>query len=210
MGRYSSDSGSATFTPAPPGTHVARCIRLIDLGTQHSEYKGKPTRRNQLLITWELPNETVETEKGIIPLTASRFYTNSLGEKANLRQDLETWRGRGFTEAELQKFDLESVLGAPCMLTVVSGENGKTKVAGVTGLPKNIECPKQVNELFSFWLDEEFDHNKFQLISEGIQNIIKKSEEWGEIQNGNDMAGSRKNPDTRTPSDDWDDNNPPF
>lgn len=209
MGRYSSDSGSATFTPAPPGTHIARCFRIVDLGTQHSEYKGKPTRRNQVLITWELPNETIETESGERPITASRFYTNSLGEKANLRQDLEAWRGRGFTDAELQKFDLETVLGVPCMLTVVAGENGKTKVAGVTGLPKNTQCPEQINESFSFWLDEEFDYTKFEQLSEGVQGIIKKSEEWAEIQTGNDIGGERRT-ENRTPPDEWNDENPPF
>lgn len=206
MGRYSSEP-EGNFTPAPVGTHVARCFRIVDLGTQHGEYNGKPTRRNQVLITWELPHETDSDGR---PLIASRFYTNSLGERASLRQDLEAWRGRGFSESELQRFDLETVLGVPCMLTVIAKDNGKTKVDRVTGLPKNTACPQQVNESFSFWLDEGFDYTKFEQLSDGIQNIIKKSEEWGEIQNGNDMSGSRKNPEPRTPSDEWDDSAPPF
>lgn len=207
MGRYASEP-EGNFTPAPVGTHVARCFRIVDLGTQHGEYKGNPTRRNQIVISWELPEETIETDKGTIPLTASRFYTNSLSEKASLRQDLEAWRGRGFTDAELQKFDLESILGQPCMLTIISNDNGKTKVAGVTGLPKNMKCPEAVNPPFTFWLDEQLDHNKFDQISEGIQGIIKKSEEWKEIQGGNDISISR--PPRTSPSEEWDDANPPF
>lgn len=210
MGRYASDTGSTGYTPAPVGTHVARCIRIIDLGTQHGEWNGKPTKRNQVLVVWELPHETVETQDGERPIEASRFYTNSLGERASLRQDLEAWRGRGFTETELQRFDLESVLGVPCMLTVIAKDNGKTKVDRVTGLPKNTTCPPQVNESFSFWLDEEFDYGKFESLSEGIQGIIKRSDEWKEIQDGHDMSGNREPQPRQRPPDDWDEENPPF
>ncbi len=186
MGRYASDTGGGTFTPVPLGTHVARCFSIIDLGTQHGEYKGKPTRRNQILVTWELPNELVEYEGQEKPMIASRFYTNSLGEKANLRADLEAWRGQAFTEAELDKFDLHNILGKPCMLIVIGGENGKTKVAGVAALPRGTVCPEQVNKNFTFWLDDNTDieNGKFDEISDGIQKIIKKSEEWGDIQYG--------------------------
>lgn len=185
MGRYASDSGTATFTPAPVGTHVARCFRIVDLGTQHGEYAGKPTRRNQVLVSWELPEETVEIDGEERPIIASRFYTNSLSEKANLRQDLEAWRGRTFTEAELDRFDLESIIGKPCLLTIVSkGEGGKTKVAGVSGLPKNMQCPPEVNKPFTLWLDEDFDMEKFEALSDGIKKIVEKSEEWYYLQNG--------------------------
>ena len=186
MGRYSTDTGSATFTPAPVGTHVARCFRIIDLGTQHGEYKGNPTRRNQILVSWELPNELIEIEGKEVPTVTSRFYTNSLGEKANLRADLEAWRGQAFTQTELEKFDLHNILGKPCMLIIVGGEGDKTKVAGVAALPKGTNCPEQVNPNFTFWLDDDTDieNGKFDQISEGIQKIIKKSEEWATIQNG--------------------------
>jgi hypothetical protein len=183
MGRYASDAGGGNFTPAPVGTHVARCVRLVDLGTQHGEYKGEPTRRNQVLVTWELPDEMIEIDGKEIPVTTSRFYTNSLGEKANLRRDLEGWRGRAFTEDELKKFDLMNILGKPCMITIVGGENGKTKVASVSGLPKRTECPDQINELFSFWLDE-FDQEKFDSLSDGIKKIVEKSEEYRYMMDG--------------------------
>lgn len=183
MGRYASDSGGGNFTPAPAGTHVARCFRIIDLGTQHGEYKGQPTRRSQVLVSWELPNETIEIENELRPVTTSKFYTNSLGEKANLRKDLETWRGRAFTDDELRKFDLENVVGIPCMLTIISGDNGKTKVAGVSGLPRGTECPPQVNDSFTFWLDE-WDDDKFAEVSDGVKAIIQKSEEYPQIMSG--------------------------
>lgn len=206
MGRYSSDTGSATFTPAPVGTHVARCFRIIDLGTQHGEYMGNPTRRNQVLVSWELPNEIIEVDGKSVPLVASRFYTNSLGEKANLRADLEAWRGQAFTQSELEKFDLHNILGKPCMLIVIGKEGDKTKVAGVAALPKGTVCPEQVNPNFTFWLDDNSDieNGKFDQISEGIQKIIKKSEEWQSIQNGGRNPNPVGPPPSYTSSDDDD------
>ncbi len=204
MGRYSSDSGGGSFTPAPVGTHVARCVKLIDLGTQHGEYKGQPTRRNQVLVVWELPDETIEIEGEQKPITTSRFYTNSLGEKANLRHDLESWRGRMFTDDELRQFDLETILGVPCLLTIVSGENGKTKVASVSGMAKGMVCPDQVNKSFSFWLDE-FDQEKFDDLSDGIKKIVEKSEEYYFIANGDPLDKAIP---PVPPSDDYDDRVP--
>jgi hypothetical protein len=182
MGRYASEPESL-YTPAPAGTHVARCFRIVDIGTHSSEYQGKPTRRNQIIIAWELPNETIKTEDGAKPIVASRFYTNSLSEKASLRQDLESWRGRGFSADELHRFDLENILGKPCLLTIVGGENGKTKIANVSGLPKGMDCPEQVNESFTFWLDD-FSEEKFSTLTEGLQKLVKQSEEYPQIMNG--------------------------
>lgn len=183
MGLYSSDSGGSNYTPAPVGTHVARCFRIIDIGTQHGEYKGQPTRRAQIIVAWELPNEMIETPEGSKPVITSRFYTNSLGEKANLRHDLEAWRGRAFSREELQRFDLRGIVGKPCMLTIVGGDNDRTKVAAVSGLPRGMECPPQVNPSFTFSLDD-FTKESFEALTEGIQNLIKKSEEYPQIIKG--------------------------
>jgi len=158
-------------------------VKLIDLGTQHGEYQGQPTRRNQVLVVWELPEEMITINGEDKPVTTSRFYTNSLSEKANLRADLESWRGRGFTEPELDRFDLQSVLGKPCMLNIIDKGNNKTKVASIMPMPKNMVCPPQVNESVAFWL-EEFDDQVFDSLSDGIKKIIEKSEEYPQIANG--------------------------
>jgi len=179
MGRYASDTGGSDFKQPPAGNHVGRCIKLTDLGTHHGEYEGKPTIRNQVLITWELPMETVEIDGQAKPLIVSRFYTNSLGEKANLRKDLESWRSRPFTPEELGKFDIMKILGAPCMLSVVHNEKGKAKVVNVNAMPKGMECPPAFNPLSSFWLDE-YDDNAFAALSDGIKDIIVKSDEYKE------------------------------
>lgn len=180
MGRFAQDSGGGDFQHAPVGTHAARCVKLIDLGTQEGEYQGKPTLRNQVLVMFELPNEMMDTDPPK-PFIVSTFYTNSLGEKANLRKDLMTWRGRDFTPEELQRFDLQAVLGAPCLLSVVPKGPGKdgVKIAGVMKLPKGQEIPPAHNEPSAFWLDD-FNAAAFESLSEGIKKIIVKSPEYQE------------------------------
>ena len=184
MGRHASDKGGGDFTPAPVGTHIARCYKIIDIGTQHGEYNGQPRVRNQVLVFWELPTELFEHDGESKPFTISKFYTNSLNEKANLRIDLQSWRGKAFTEEELQGFDLENIVGKPCMVTVIAGKKqGRVEVSNVTGLPKGFECPPQVNPSEVFWI-EEWNQKKFDDLSKGIQDLIKKSDEYQALQNG--------------------------
>jgi hypothetical protein len=175
MGRFAQEgNGGGDFEAAPVGNHAARCIRIIDLGTQTGEYQGKTTRRNQVMVMWELPDEPMADGK---PFTVSRFYTNSLHEKSTLRADLISWRGRDFTGEELQRFDLQSILGAPCLVNVVHSESGKAKVTSVAKLPKGMTISGAVNPPMAFWLDE-FDAEVFESLGKGLQAIIAKSPEY--------------------------------
>lgn len=184
MGRYASDTGGGDFQPAPEGTHVARCIELIDIGTHHGEYQGEPTVRNQVIVRWELPNETIEIDGKPQPMLVSKFYTNSLGEKANLRADLTAWRGRAFTPEELMKFDLAAILGKPCLLTIVHNEKKKAKVTAVSGLAKGMTCPPSANPEKAFWIDEwngDIHGEPFASLPKGFRELIMQSDEYKEM-----------------------------
>ena len=172
------DNGGGDFEQPPAGTTVGRCIQIIDLGTQRGEYQGKANVRRQNIIGWELPNDLQSDGdyKGK-PFRVSRFYTASLGKKANLRRDLEQWRGREFTEQELQGFDPQNILGKCCLLALTPNEKGKIKVTGVMALPKGMEVPGQVNPNLFFSLDA-FDRKVFDSLSEGLRKIIEVSPEY--------------------------------
>ena len=170
------ESGGGNFKQAPTGSHVGRCIKIIDLGTQANDAYPENGPKHQFLMMWELPNETFDVEGLQKPYTVSKFYTASLHEKANLRHDLEAWRGREFTSDELAGFDLKNVLTKPCMLSIVE-KNGKSKVGAVSALPKGMDCPPQFNEEVFFSL-EEYNQAQFDALPEGIQKIIMKSPEY--------------------------------
>jgi hypothetical protein len=166
------------FKQVAPGTYPARCIKVIDLGTQHSEYQGKPRTRQQIMVTWELPTEKIEEgEFSGQPYAVSKFYTASLGEKANLRKDLEAWRGRAFTEVELQGFNVKAILGKACMLSIIHNDKGRAKISGVMSLMKGVEVPAAINPLV--WFDiSAWDSEAFDNLSDGIKKLIHESDEY--------------------------------
>ncbi len=173
MGRHATDSGG-DFEEPPVGTHLARCYSIVDLGTQHGEYMGKPKVRNQIMVRFELPEELMSDGR---PFSVAAFWTNSTNEKATLRIVLDTWRGKPMTEEEAKSFDLMKIIGVPGLVTLGRNKNNKVRVVGVGPLMKNQKCPPQVNKSSAFWLDE-FDPTAFNDLPDGLQAIIKRSDEY--------------------------------
>ena len=100
------------------------------------------------------------------PFSISKEYTASIGEKANLRKDLEAWRGRPFSSEELRNFSLENVLGAPCLLGVVhkpskDGAKVYANVGSIMALPKGMPSPELVNPAVKFDIGT-FDQKVFE------------------------------------------------
>lgn len=175
------DSGGSEFEQAPTGTHIARCVKLIDIGTQRGEFQGKATSKRQCIIGWELPTELMtEGDAAGKPFCVSKFYTSSLNEKATLRKDLANWRGRDFTESELAGFEAKNILGKPCLVSITPNEKGRARVTGVMMLPKNTNVPAQVNPTLYFSLDE-FDQRVFDSLSDGFKKMITASPEYQAI-----------------------------
>lgn len=176
------DTGGGDFEQPEPGTYAAICYRIIDLGTQHGEYQGVPNDKEQTLIGFELDELMTTGEQAGKPFVVAKFYTTSLGKKANLRRDLESWRGRAFTDAELAGFNPKNILGKPCMVSLAMTEKGKTKVTTVSKLPKNMPAPKPVNPQVFFTLhDATLDHAVFESFSDGMKKIIMRSPEYARL-----------------------------
>jgi hypothetical protein len=174
------ENSEHNYEQPPLGTHVARCVKVIDIGTQKGEYQGKVTIKRQCIVGWELPNELMqEGEWAGKPFVVSKFYTASLNEKANLRKDLENWRNKPFTDQELAGFESKNILGKPCMVTLNTTQNGKVKVTSVTSIPKGTPVPVQVNNNLYFSLEpEEFDASIYEGLSDGIKKMIQMSPEF--------------------------------
>jgi len=190
MGLKVAESGG-NFKQIDPGMYVGLCYRSIDLGTQHEEYNNEVKINRKVFVSWEFPDELItEGEFTGQPYSMSKFYTASLHEKANLRKDLESWRGRAFTADELSGFDLDNILGKPCMVNVITNDKGKSVIAGIMPLPKGTDTPTGVNDIFSFSFDE-WDEEKFDGISDGIKRIMMESDEYKNI----NMVGEVMNED---------------
>ena len=186
------NGGGGDFEQCPAGSFAARCYQIIDLGHQTFEWKGEAKVAPKVRITWEL-NEMMQDGR---PFSISREYTASIGDKANLRKDLEAWRGRPFSAEELRNFSLENVLGAPCLLGIVhkpSKDNSKVyaNVGSIMALPKGMACPELVNPAVKFDIGT-FDQKVFDGLSSYVQKKILMSKELEE--NGIPQASSQDEP----------------
>lgn len=183
MALTASAKSTIKSTPAPAGTHAARCVRCIDLGIQNDDGQFGKRMQHKLMLTWELPEEThtFRDDVGPEPFHVSKEYTVSLHEKAGLRKELEAWRGRAFTPDELDAFHVGKLLGAPCLLNVIhvdrKGGGVKAKVAGISPMPKSMKCPDAVSPLVKYEVEQGRDE-VFKSLPEWIQNKIASCEDW--------------------------------
>lgn len=195
MSFFVEDKGG-NFERCPPGMHLARCYRIMDLGTQKSEYMGQTKYLHKIMIGWELHG----VDEGGKPLTMFdgrpfaifKNYTLSWSEKANLRLDLQSWRGKPFSQEEMRKFDLKNVLGAWCMLNVIErqGQNGNTysNVDSVSPVPTIIKqngLPQPVNKNEMFNLQEP-DWVLFETFSDNLKQKIINSPEFEKVKKAAD------------------------
>ena len=189
MGLIAKNSGGGGgFTPVPPGMHLARCYRVIDLGTQNSTFLGVVTKKPKVMFQFEVHGEddvgnAIVTAKGE-PMSIAKNFTLSLVEKATLRKDLQTWRGREFTQQELNGFELKNVLGVWAMISVIKamGNDGieYTNISAIMPVPLSIKrggMPQGHNDLKEFSIDEP-DMELFSTFSNTLKEKIQKSPEW--------------------------------
>jgi len=195
------ESGGS-FERCPSGMHLARCYRIVDLGTQKSEYMGQVKYLHKIMLGWEIhgmnDDGTPIKMNDERPFAIFKNYTLSWSDKANLRLDLQSWRGKPFSQEEMRRFDLENVLGAWCMLNVIDrdGQDGKTysNVAGVTPVPSMIKqkgLPDAVNKNELFKIDEP-DMEMFSSFSEHLKAKISASSEWQKMNSKSKAMPERK------------------
>lgn len=173
------NGGGGDFAPAPEGTHAARCVRVIDLGTQPGS-QMYPAEKHKVLLGWELPEELREYEGEKSPFLVMKRYTMSLHEKAGLRHDLESWRGRKFTDQELEGFDLKNIAGVPCMITITHvKKDAKTyaNIQAVTAPPKGLTVADAVNPIVYYQI-EDGASEAFGAFSDNLQATIRNAPEW--------------------------------
>jgi hypothetical protein len=188
MSLTAKDSGGGSFTPVAPGMHLARCYRIVDLGTQKSEFQGQIKHLQKVMMQFEVHGEDdngspMVTAKGE-PLSISKNFTLSLAEKATLRKDLQAWRGREFTADELRGFELKNVLGAWCMITAAKsiGNNGKeyTNIVSINPVPVAIKksgLPAGFNALTMFVIGNP-DMELFETFGNSLKEKIQATPEW--------------------------------
>lgn len=137
----SGESGGVDFKPHPTGPHSAVCCDIVDLGIWQDQYPGKAPRNVRKI---RLVFQTEEKREDGLRFTVGRMFTASLGEKANLRKFLESWRGVPFTPEQLAGFNLVKLIGAPAMIQV---KHSTRKGGTYADLDSIMQLPKGMAKL---------------------------------------------------------------
>lgn len=182
-------SGASKFVSVPPGLHLARCYRIIELGTQLGNWKGQQNQKKKIMVQFEVHGNDADgnpllTDKGE-PLSISKNYTFSLNENASLSKDLESWRNQAFTKDQREGgFDVKKILGVWAMISITKdkGDDGNeyTNISNINSVPQSIKqagLPEGFNELKFFDIDEP-DMELFESLGPKIKEKIMGSPEW--------------------------------
>lgn len=177
------------FETTPAGTFPARCYRFIDLGSHEQTYLGENKGLKRLvMVGFELPTELMETgEYAGKPFSIHKRYTWSTHEKATMRKDLESWRGRKFNDSDFGPggFDVRKLLGVPCTLSISHSEKEGSTYANITGigpLMKGIQMPDAINNPVFLSLEPQlFDRDIYESLSDKLKAFISDTPEYKSI-----------------------------
>lgn len=171
-------TGGGDFTPVAAGTYPAVLVALLDIGTYRETFQGqKPKDVRKLVLAWEL-----EADDGRYFI--GRDYTLSLADKAHLRALVEKWRGKSLGDDE--EFDLEKLVGKPCLLSVSHKEaktsgNTYARVDGAAALMKGMTAIKPTHKPFAWSVEDGSafpDHEWIPYLrGEPLAEVVKQCHE---------------------------------
>lgn len=165
--QHASNTG-ADFEQPPTGSHSAVCVRVVDMGTQDTNFGPK----RKIHIGFEIDERRQDGQRFM-----AFYHANlSLHQKSNLRGMLESWRGRAYQESD--DIDLAALIGAPAMLTLVESENGEyVNIGAVSPLPKGMQPLRPAGDTVVFDCDDP-DLQELSKLSERMQEKIGNSPEY--------------------------------
>ena len=171
------------------GMHLARCIKVIDIGTQSDEFQGRVKHQRKIWLQFELIGTQMSGEynadlKGK-PFAMSLTFTLSLSDRANLKKTLEAWRGRPFTAQELVGFDVATIAGAAAYLNVGPNREGdRMRINSINPVPAPMKAkiPKAKNPIVTLSLDPEtFDRSVYDGLTDKMREWIASSPEFAKV-----------------------------
>lgn len=132
MAIFASSKGpGGDFELCPAGAQQLVCCDIVDHGNVRVTYSNKTRVQHKITIRWlSVEHKTKEGK----PCLVQRRFTCSLHPQSALRKYLDGWRGVPFTEAEADKFDLETLIGVNGLGNVVHQSKPRGMFAEVLSL----------------------------------------------------------------------------
>lgn len=191
-------SSGGDFELPPEGVFLARCYKMVDVGTQTETSQFGTKENRKIYLYWELL-ETVDGEKiymedGKTPFSIFNNYKLSMHPKANLRKQLDSWRGKKFTDEQAAEFDVTKLLDQFCLIQIghSKSKDGTKEYANV----ENVMNPGKrkadpVNEISSFSIENP-DMEVFNELPDWLQSKIEDAPEWNESAEDDQPATAAK------------------
>ncbi len=143
-----SAGGGAEFLPHEAGSFIAICHDVVDMGERLKSYAGKNPYLAPTVTLAFRTNSDGPTYDPPLPNDVFAEYAISTGSKANLRKIVEQWRGKPYTDEELEAsggIPLHKLHGKPCVINVghktSGGGNTYTVVLSISPLTKGMPTP---------------------------------------------------------------------
>lgn len=168
---------------------MARCVKVLDLGTVTSEYEGKERSARKVQFAFELVDTEYQfnEESDPQPFMVYKDYTASISAKSTLAKDLASWTGKKIDPKTA--FNPESMLGKECQIQIahVTSKTGSeyVRIMSIMQVPndkktgKPIKVTKAATATVYFSLDkDEFDQEVFDSLPEFLQENIKDTPEY--------------------------------
>ena len=96
--------GNEDFSKLEKGMYEGALYSIVDIGSKDYQFGNEdPKKQHKVVLSFEV-TKAIDPED-------NKVYTMSLHEKAALRLDIESWRGKSLSDEELAGFDLLGLLG---------------------------------------------------------------------------------------------------
>jgi hypothetical protein len=188
-------SAGGDFEIAPEGVFLARCYKMVDVGTQTETGQFGTKENRKIYLYWELlqtaDGDPVTMENGDQPFSIFNSYKLSMHPKANLRKHLDAWRGKKFTEEEAADFDVTKLLDKFCLLQIThsTSKDGQKTYANIDAIMSTKKTAPGVNEISSFNIEAP-DMDVFNALPEWLQAKIEDAPEWDDTDNTADAPAA--------------------
>lgn len=170
------DSGGG-FEPVPQGSHLARCVSVVDMGIQETPWGPK----EKVYLGFEVPGVRVQWTKDDVehegPALVGGVYTLSLHPDSNLGKNLISWRGKDFSEEEKAGFDLFNILDVACMISVThntKGDKTYANIAAIMGVPAGTKVPDRETDLLAYTPQDETKKDSFDKLPNWLKDKCEK------------------------------------
>lgn len=137
--KVTATGADSKFHIHPADQYVAQCVDVIDLGQRVEDFTGKPKKLSpKCALVFSTGERNPDTQE---PMTVSAEFTVSLGEKANLRRFMETWRGKPYTDEQIEAgVEIDKMEGQWSLITVAHKRSGAGRdyavISSAVGVPK--------------------------------------------------------------------------